>query len=93
MTMPTPSKDQLLTQQRRLRASGFDLLLTEFGAANNLPTAFVFAIASRETNCKNILGDKRPDGFHGVGIIQIDIQHPIALAARDSGAWQTNQGR
>jgi hypothetical protein len=90
--MPTPSKDQLLTQLRRLRASGFDLLLTEFGAANNLPTAFVFAIASRETNCKNILGDKRADGFHGVGIIQIDIQHPIALAARDSGAWQTNPG-
>jgi hypothetical protein len=90
--MPTPSQDQLLTQLRRLRSSGLDLLLTEFGAANNLATAFVFAIASRETNCKNILGDKQADGFHGVGIIQIDIQHPIALAARNSGNWQTNPG-
>jgi hypothetical protein len=90
--MPTPSKDQLLTQVRRLRTSGFDLLLAEFGSANNIPTSFMFAIASRETNCRNILGDKQADGFHGVGIVQIDIQHPIALAARDSGTWQTNPG-
>lgn len=90
--MPTPSQDQLLIQLRRLRTSGLDLLLAEFGAANNLTTAFIFAIASRETNCQNILGDKQADGFHGVGVIQIDIQHPIALAARDSGSWQTSPG-
>jgi hypothetical protein len=90
--MPTPSQDQLLLQLRRLRSSGFDILLTQFGTANNLDTAFLYAIASRETNCANILGDKQADGLHGVGIIQIDIQHPIALAARDSGTWQTNPG-
>ncbi len=28
--------------------------------------------------------------FHGVGIVQIDIQHPIAREARDSGSWKTN---
>ena len=90
--MPTPSKDILVTQLRRLRKNGFDLLLTHFGAANGLPTAFLFAIASRETNCQNILGDVQGGQAHGVGIIQIDIQHPIALQARDSGTWQTNPG-
>ena len=90
--MPTPSKDILLNQRTRLHNSGFDLLLTQFGAANGLPTAFMFAIASRETNCSNILGDFQNGEAHGVGIIQIDIQHPIALQARDSGTWQTNPG-
>ena len=65
-------------------------MLAQFAEANDLPRTFFFAIASRETNCKNILGDVRADGPHGVGIVQIDIQHPIARQARDSGSWQTN---
>jgi len=90
--MPTPSKDQLALQLGHLRNAGFDLLLTQFAAANGLTTPFVFAIASRETNCQNILGDVQKGEAHGVGIIQIDIQHPIALHARDSGTWKTNPG-
>ena len=90
--MPTPSKDQLLIQRNRLHTNGFDLLLAQSGAAHGLPTAFMFAIASRETNCTNMLGDIQNGQAHGVGIIQIDIQHPIALQARDSGTWQTNPG-
>src|SRR5207244_23106 len=35
-------------------------------------------------------GDFHGGEFHGVGIIQIDIQHSIAREARDSGSWKTD---
>jgi len=88
--MPTPAPSQLLIQLKRLRDTGFDDKLEQHATAHGFPTPFFFAIASRETNCKNILGDQQNGVFHGVGIIQIDIQHPIAKAARDSGSWKTN---
>jgi hypothetical protein len=90
--MPTPSRNILIAQRNQLHTSGLDLLLTQFGAANGLPTEFMFAIASRETNCVNMLGDVQNGQAHGVGIVQIDIQHPIALQARDSGTWKTDPG-
>lgn len=70
---------------RRLRSSGLLALLEKHAKAHGLPLPYVVAIASRETNARNILGD----GGHGVGLMQIDIQHPIALHARDSGSWRT----
>jgi hypothetical protein len=88
--MPTPSKAQLQIQLDRLSSTDFGEMLTQFSQANDLPRSFFYAIASRETNCRNILGDIRDDGPHGVGIVQIDIQHPIARHARDSGSWKTN---
>ena len=88
--MPTPSKSQLLNQLHGLRNSGFADKLKQHATANNLPTQFFFGIASRETNCRNILGDQINGQFHGVGIVQIDIQHPIARTARDNGTWKTN---
>lgn len=90
--MPTPTQAQLQAQLDQLKTAGFDVMLANAATANGLTPSFLFAIASRETNCRNILGDKQNDGFHGVGIIQIDIQHPIARMARDSGSWQTNPG-
>ena len=84
------SKTQILTQLRRLRNTGFAPKLEQHATAHGFPTAFFFAIASRETNCQNILGDKQNGVFHGVGIVQIDIQHPIARQARDSGSFKTN---
>jgi hypothetical protein len=90
--MTTPSKNQLIFQRNHLHTSGLDLLLTQFAAANALPPEFVFAIASRETNCVNELGDIQNGEAHGVGIIQIDVQHPIAQQARDSGSWKTDPG-
>ena len=36
-----------------------------------------------------MLGDVQGGEAHGVGIIQIDIQHDIARTARDSGSWKT----
>ncbi len=77
-------------QLRRLQQTGLDQLLSQQAQANGFAASFFYAIASRETNCVNMLGDVQPDGAHGVGIVQIDVQHAIALQARDSGSWQTN---
>src|SRR5262249_26410841 len=52
-----------------------------------LPVAFVVAIASRETNCHNVLGDYRDGVPHGVGLMQVDIQHGLARQMRDDGLW------
>jgi hypothetical protein len=81
---------QLQAQMDRLKSGGFFDSLARHAEDNGLPQTFLFAIASRETNCRNILGDRQSDGPHGVGIIQIDIQHPIAKAALTSGSWKTN---
>ncbi len=84
------SKMQLLNQLHSLRHTGFATKLEQHATTHGFPTSFFFAIASRETNCLNILGDPQHGEFHGVGIIQIDTQHPIARQARDSGSWRTN---
>lgn len=84
------TKMQILNQLHSLRHTGFAAKLEQHATAHGFPTAFFFAIASRETNCLNILGDPQHGQFHGVGIVQIDIQHPIARAARDSGSFKTN---
>jgi hypothetical protein len=88
--MPTPGKSTLRSQLKSLRDTGFAQKLQQQAEAHGLATPFFFAIASRETNCRNILGDKQQGEFHGVGIVQIDIQHPLARKARDTGTWQTN---
>jgi hypothetical protein len=84
------SVSELQTQLERLRASGLAAMLSEQATAHGLPPALLFAIASRETNCTNELGDVQNGEAHGVGILQIDIQHPCARQARDSGNWRTN---
>jgi hypothetical protein len=84
------TKDQIAAQLQLLRTTGFDLKLASQAGANGFAPEFFFAIASRETNCVNKLGDVQADGAHGVGIVQIDIQHPIALQARNDGSWATN---
>lgn len=88
--MSTPSKALLLKQLQSLRHTDFDQKLDQFANQHGFATPFFFAVASRETNCANILGDVQNGHAHGVGIVQIDIQHPIALEARDSGSWKTN---
>jgi len=74
----------------RLRQTGLDKMLSQQAEASGFPPSFFFAIASRETNCVQELGDVQADGAHGVGIVQVDIQHAIALRARDDGSWRTN---
>jgi hypothetical protein len=91
MSASTPSRHELLRQLHRLRDTGFADKLAHHAAAHHLPVPYFFAIASRETNCVNMLGDQDANGaFHGVGIVQIDVQHDIARQARDSGSWRTN---
>lgn len=83
-------EQDIVIQLRRLRQTGFASLLSQQAEANGFAPAFFFAIASRETNCVNELGDVQADGAHGVGMVQVDAQHAIAREARDSGGWQTN---
>ncbi|HEY0383470.1 MAG TPA: hypothetical protein VGC72_14845 [Candidatus Elarobacter sp.] len=91
MSASTPSRQELLHQLHRLRNTGFADKLARHATAHHLPVPYFFAIASRETNCVNMLGDQDASGaFHGVGIVQIDVQHDIARQARDSGTWKTN---
>jgi hypothetical protein len=52
-----------------------------------LPVEYVLAVASRETNLRNMIGDRG----HGVGVIQIDIRyHEIARRAKADGSWRTH---
>lgn len=39
----------------------------------NFPVALLMAIASRETNMRNIEGDLRDGEYHGYGLMQVDI--------------------
>ena len=55
-----------------------------------LDLGFVCAIASRETNCDNILGDFRGGVYHGTGVMQIDIQHEIARLAQAHRTWKSD---
>jgi hypothetical protein len=87
--MSTPSKTELKLQAKSLVASGLMSDLRSAASTYGVSLALVVAIASRETNCQNILGDMRGGEFHGVGLMQIDIQHDIARQARDSGSYKT----
>ena len=83
-------QQDIAMELRRLRNTGFDVKLKARADANGLLPSYFFAIASRETNCVNELGDFQDGVAHGVGIVQIDIQHEIARIARDSGSWRTD---
>ena len=84
------TQHDIMIQLRRLQSTGFDAKLKAQAEANAFVPSYFYAIASRETNCVNELGDFQGGEAHGVGIVQIDIQHNIARDARDSGSWQTN---
>ena len=84
------TKDELRNELQRLRNTGFAAKLEQQATGKGFSASFLFGIASRETNCVNELGDVQDGKAHGVGIIQIDIQHPIARQARDNGTWKTN---
>jgi hypothetical protein len=90
--VPNWTPGALARQIRIARQNGLLGLLTGAADRHGLPRAFVVAVASRESNLRNILGDLRGDGYHGVGSMQIDVQHEIARTARDHGTWKTAQG-
>lgn len=67
-TRSTPSRAVLTTQLDRARNNGWLPFFTEAARRFNFPVALLVAVASRETNVRNIVGD----GGHGRGIMQID---------------------
>jgi hypothetical protein len=84
------TEEQAAQQLQYLAESGFQAKLSAAATAHGLPATFAYAISSRETNCRNILGDYQNGQARAVGLLQIDIQWAIARQARDDGTWQTN---
>ena len=64
----TPSRSILSQQLARARERGWIAFFAEAAQTFNFPVALLIAIASRETNMRNIIGDNG----HGHGIMQID---------------------
>lgn len=64
----TPPRSALVAQFNRARENGWLAFFAEAAQSFNWPVELLLAIASRETNVRNILGD----GGHGHGIMQID---------------------
>jgi hypothetical protein len=84
------TKHELQIELKRLHDTGFADMLGRHANAHGFPIAYFYAIASRETNCVNELGDVQGGEAHGIGIVQIDVQHDLARQARDSGSWRTH---
>lgn len=84
------TKELAIIEVRRLIEQNCFDPMRKAAFVTGFPLSFVCAIASRETNCRNELGDYRDGEHHGVGVMQIDIQHPIARTMRDNGEWRTN---
>ncbi len=77
-----PPRSVLLTQLNRTRTRGWLAFFDEAASQFNWPVALLLAIASRESNIQNILGD----GGHGRGIMQIDDRSFPDFA--NSGRWR-----
>ena len=70
--------DQLGKQVSRARACGWTRLMGKAESRHNLPAGLLLAVASRETDMEDIVGDKG----HGRGLFQIDDRfHADWLAA------------
>ena len=64
------------------KANGWLPMFAEAGSSFGFTAALLMAIASRETNMKNIVGD----GGHGYGLMQIDVRSYPDFC--HSGAWK-----
>jgi len=62
------SVDQLAEQVRRARARGWTTVTRKAEKRSKLPAGLLLALASRETDMNDIVGDKG----HGRGLFQID---------------------
>lgn len=81
--------EEAIQQIQRLKVENCFEPMQVMAASFGLPLAFVCAVASRETNCRNELGDYRGGVYHGIGVMQIDIQHRIARVAEENGLWRS----
>lgn len=91
--MITWTKHDLAEQIGHLRRNGFLKMLEDEAYEAGLAYSYVLAICSRETDCRNVLGDARGGDQHGVGLMQVDIQHDFAREMRDDGTWLTDPRR
>lgn len=66
--MPNWTPNDLAKQLQRAKTNGWVAMFKKSAADYQFPTEILMAIASRETNMRNIIGD----GGHGYGIMQID---------------------
>lgn len=73
--------DYLAQQFAYAKTSGWIPFFQKAGADYNFAPSLLMAIASRETNMRNIVGD----GGHGYGLMQIDVRSYGEWTA--SGAW------
>jgi hypothetical protein len=74
--------DYIAQQFQHAKASGWLPYFAKAGKDYDFDPALLMAIASRETNMQNIVGD----GGHGYGLMQIDIRSYGEWVS--SGAWR-----
>jgi soluble lytic murein transglycosylase-like protein len=77
------TETDLSTQLNSAISSGWLPYFANAAQQNGFDTEFLLAIASRETNMRNIKGDFHDGAYHGFGIMQVDIGTDPAFAA----AW------
>ena len=78
----------LVHQLGRVEDNHLYVMLATAASQYGVSIAFLLAVASRETNMRHIIGDEG----HGVGILQLDTQHPFAARLVANGTWNTPDG-
>jgi hypothetical protein len=81
--MPAFTESELTAELNRATSDGWIPFFTAAAQHNGFDTEFLLAIASRETNMRNIKGDFHDGAFHGFGIMQVDVGTDPAFCA----AW------
>jgi len=79
----TYTRESLARELARAREGGWEACCVEAERRASLPRALLVAIASRETDMNDVVGD----GGHGRGLFQIDDRsHPVFLREHGAGA-------
>ncbi len=81
MTLFNISAQQLKSQVDGAKGGGLAQACLDAEQARGLPSGLLLAIASRETNCTDIVGD----GGHGRGVFQIDDRAHASFLAEHPG--------
>jgi hypothetical protein len=71
--VPDWTENDLRGQLNTATANGWITLFEAAAQAHQFDTEFLLAIASRETNMRNIRGDFHDGAYHGFGIMQVDV--------------------
>lgn len=74
-------------QYRNAALRGWIHYFRKAGMTYGFDASFLLAIASRETNVQNIMGDWRDGSYRGYGLMQIDVGTDPAFCAK----WRPEQ--